>query len=91
MLMLSIVWYELKELWTVKLYLAVNHTFNRSWIFKVVRHPNYYLSIIPELIGLTLVMKSLITFLIIFPIYIIVLRHRIRQEESMMKARFTEY
>jgi isoprenylcysteine carboxyl methyltransferase (ICMT) family protein YpbQ len=91
MLMLALVMYKLRELWTVKLYIASNHTLNRSWIFRVVRHPNYYLSLIPELIGLALTMKSLITFLLIFPIYILVLRDRIKQEESMMKARFAEY
>lgn len=41
--MLFYVIYELKEIWTVKLYILPEHHINRSFLFKYVRHPNYFL------------------------------------------------
>src|SRR5262249_289385 len=48
-LALLVVWRELNGLWTVKLLIASDHTLNQSALFRWVRHPNYFLNILPEL------------------------------------------
>lgn len=52
--------YSLRPIWTVKLIVAPKeyHTINASFLFRFVRHPNYYLNIIPELIGTALVFHA---------------------------------
>ncbi|HHF5841662.1 membrane protein [Haemophilus influenzae] len=86
--MLFYVIYELKEIWTVKLYILPEHHINRSFLFKYVRHPNYFLNIIPELIGLSLFCQAKYTALIGLPIYLLILAVRIKQEESAMAHLF---
>lgn len=83
--------HALGPLWTVKLILAENHALNQSPLFKRIRHPNYFLNIIPELIGLALVMKAPVVFAVIFPLYLISLGVRILREEQLMRARFADY
>ncbi|TCP95966.1 isoprenylcysteine carboxyl methyltransferase (ICMT) family protein YpbQ [Cricetibacter osteomyelitidis] len=74
----------LKGIWTVKLYILPEHRINQSFLFKYVRHPNYFLNIIPELIGLCLFCHAKYTALIGLPIYLIILGIRIKQEEQAM-------
>jgi isoprenylcysteine carboxyl methyltransferase (ICMT) family protein YpbQ len=88
---LVLVWRELKGLWTVKLIIASDHTLNQSALFRWVRHPNYFLNIIPELVGLALVMGAWLVLMIGLPLYLLVLRARIVQEEQVMKAHFSHY
>ena len=57
----------------------------KSFLFRTVRHPNYYLNIIPELIGVALLCNAWYTLLIGLPIYACLLAIRIRQEERAMK------
>ncbi|NRE45613.1 hypothetical protein DBN63_15790, partial [Enterococcus faecalis] len=54
----------LGKYWTVKLIFADKHTLNTNWLFKHIKHPNYFLNIIPELIGVTLVFHAWYTLLI---------------------------
>lgn len=86
--MLFYVIYELKEIWTVKIYVLPEHQINRSFLFKYVRHPNYFLNIIPELIGLSLFCQAKYTALVGLPIYLLILAVRIKQEESAMSHLF---
>jgi isoprenylcysteine carboxyl methyltransferase (ICMT) family protein YpbQ len=88
---LALVWRELKGLWTVKLIIASDHTLNQSTLFRSVRHPNYYLNIIPELVGLALIMGAWLVLVVGFPLYLLVLRVRIVQEEQVMQAHFPHY
>src|SRR5512145_3013973 len=88
---LVLVWRELKGLWTVKLIIASDHTLNQSALFRSVRHPNYFLNIIPELVGLALIMGAWLVLVVGLPLYLLVLRMRIVQEEQVMKARFPHY
>lgn len=48
---------------TVKLIFADKHILNTNWLFKHVKHPNYFLNVIPELIGVTLVFHAWYTLL----------------------------
>ncbi len=84
--MLFYVIYKLKDIWTVKLYIVPNQRIDRSFLFRTVRHPNYYLNIMPELIGVALLCNAWATLCIGFPLYVCLLIVRIRQEETAMKG-----
>ncbi|QKF62469.1 isoprenylcysteine carboxyl methyltransferase family protein [Campylobacter mucosalis] len=80
-----IVNYLLKGIWTVKLMVANNHKYNPHWLFKVVKHPNYYLNILPELIGLAMLCHAKVSFIVIMPIYLVILFIRIKEEDRVLK------
>ena len=77
MFMLYVVTQLLGEIW--------NHKFVDHWLFRYVKHPNYFLNIVPELIGLALLCHALISFCILFPLYAVVLYNRIKEEEKLLK------
>lgn len=79
---------ELGEIWTVKVYILPNHSINRSWIFKTFKHPNYFLNIIPELIGIALLCQAWWVLAIGLPIYGVILAIRIHQEQKAMQHLF---
>lgn len=83
--MLFYVIYKLRDIWTVKLYIVPNQRIERSFLFKTVRHPNYYLNIMPELVGVALLCNAWTTLAIGFPLYLCLLIVRIRQEENAMR------
>ena len=91
MIMLFVVIGLLGRWWTVKLIVAREHELVAHPMFRWVRHPNYYLNILPELTGLALALNAFGTLLIGLPCYILVLAMRIRLEESVMKEHFAEY
>lgn len=74
----------LGKYWTVKLIFADKHTLNTNWLFKHVKHPNYFLNIIPELIGVTLVFHAWYTLLILLIPYGVCLCLRIREENRLL-------
>lgn len=82
---------ELGRFWTVKLILARDHQLVTSRIFRAVRHPNYYLNIIPELVGLALALQAPLTLFVGLPLYLVILLRRIRQEERVMHGAFAGY
>jgi len=90
-LVLFLVMNALGQLWTVKLILASDHALSRHWIFSVVRHPNYLLAIIPELLGLALFLHAFYTLIILGPLYLVPLTRRVREENSIMKRAFASY
>jgi len=85
--------YALRHVWTVKLIVAPQayHTINVSLLFRYVRHPNYYLNIIPELIGTGLIFHAWYTLTLGFALYLVPLIIRIVQEERVMKEHFKAY
>ena len=90
-LALVLVWRALQGLWTVKLLIASDHRLNQSALFRWVRHPNYFLNIIPELVGLALIMGAWLVLVVGLPLYLLVLRRRIVQEEQVMHEHFSHY
>ena len=82
---------SLGRFWTVKLIIASDHELVASPLFRWVRHPNYFLNLLPELIGFALVLHAFNTLLIGLPLYLIPLVIRIRQEEAAMRAKFPAY
>ena len=91
MIMLWIVIFSLKDMWTVKLIITPEQKINRSFIFRSFRHPNYFLNIIPELISISLICQAWFTLFIGLPVYLIPLTIRIIQEERVMKMHFSNY
>ena len=91
MVMLLVVIRLLGRLWTVKLILARDHELVQHPLFSAVRHPNYYLNILPELVGFALALHAYATLIIGLPCYLVVLAIRIRLEDQVMKGRFGEY
>lgn len=85
LLMLFYVIRELGEIWTVKVYILPEHRLNRSWLFRHIRHPNYFLNIIPELIGVAIMCHAWMVLLLGLPIYGAILLRRIREEEAAMR------
>lgn len=86
--MLFYVIYKLRDVWTVKLYIVPNQRIDRSFLFRTVRHPNYFLNIFPELVGVALLCHAWITLCCGLPLYLCLLAVRIRQEERAMKPLF---
>lgn len=89
--MLLVVMRLLGRRWTVKLIIARDHELVTHPLFRLVRHPNYYLNILPELTGFALALHAFGTLLAGLPCYLVVLARRIRQEDQVMKARFALY
>jgi isoprenylcysteine carboxyl methyltransferase (ICMT) family protein YpbQ len=90
---LTLLWVmrSLGSLWTIKLIIAPQHHLVRSGLFHFVRHPNYMLSIIPELLGLALATNAYRTLFVGLLLYSIPLMLRIRQEERVMRETFSNY
>jgi isoprenylcysteine carboxyl methyltransferase (ICMT) family protein YpbQ len=76
--------YSLGPLWTVKIIINHRHPLVRTGLFRWVRHPNYFVSIIPELVGFALALNAYWTLVVGLPLYCIPLFIRIRQEEAAM-------
>jgi isoprenylcysteine carboxyl methyltransferase (ICMT) family protein YpbQ len=91
MAMLLVVMRLLGRWWTVKLIIAPDHELVTHPLFRAVRHPNYFLNLLPELAGLGLALHAYWTLAVGLPCYLIVLAIRIRTEERLMSARFPAY
>lgn len=83
-LILFVVIYQLREIWTVKIYIVPGHQIVSTPLFKYIRHPNYLLNILPEMLGISLLCNAWYTLLVGFPMYCIILCIRIIQEERAM-------
>jgi isoprenylcysteine carboxyl methyltransferase (ICMT) family protein YpbQ len=77
---------QLGPLWTVRLLVLPDHPIHRGWLFRVVRHPNYVLNLVPELVGLALAFHAWTTLAVLLPLYLAVLAVRILQEERAMRT-----
>ncbi|PWT73090.1 MAG: hypothetical protein C5B59_14215 [Bacteroidetes bacterium] len=85
--------FSIRHVWTVKLIIAPKkyHVINTGLLFKYIKHPNYFLNIIPELVGIALLFHAWTTLAIGLPIYLIPLIIRIVHEEKLMKLHFSDY
>jgi len=85
--------FSLGKFWTVKLFIAKKSgkSLNRGLLFKFFKHPDYHLSIIPELIRPGLFLHASYSLVIGFPLYVILLAIRIGMEEHIMKNYFQNF
>lgn len=90
-IVLLLVMRSLANLWTVKIIISPEHKLVKNGLFSLVRHPNYFLNIIPELFGFALALNAYWTLLVGIPLYMVPLTIRIRQEEKVMTAKFATY
>ena len=81
----------LGEQWTVKLLISPDHVLIEHAFFRVLRHPNYFLNIIPELVGLALALHAFVALSVGLALYLIPLSIRIREEERVMQRKFPTY
>jgi len=81
----------LGRFWTVKVLIAGDHRLNTNWVFRTVRHPNYFLNMIPELVGFALALQAYMTLIVGLPVYAVILYRRIQEEEQAMRDRFPDY
>ena len=81
---------ELGVYWSVRLYKVPGQPISKHWLFRKFKHPNYFLGVIPELIGISLIFKAEKTFAILFPIYVVLLGLRIFFEENLFKKEYQE-
>lgn len=84
--MLFVVTRLLGDIWTVKLMIAHHHQFVDHWLFRTVKHPNYFLNIAPELIGIALLCHAKYTALFVLPFYIVAIYLRIREENHLIQT-----
>lgn len=85
MFMLYLVAKLLGSVWTIKLMLVKDHKFVDHWLFRNVKHPNYFLNVVPEMVGLALLCHAYLSLAILFPLYCITLYVRIKEEEQLLK------
>ncbi|SDL61179.1 isoprenylcysteine carboxyl methyltransferase family protein [Streptococcus equinus] len=76
----------LGKIWTIKLMIANNHQYVDHWLFRYIKHPNYFLNIAPELIGVALLCHARYTTILILPFYMVAIYFRIRQENYLIKC-----
>ena len=89
--MLVVVIALLGRFWTVKLIIARDHDLVTHPLFRAVRHPNYYLNILPELVGYAVTLHAWLTLVVGLAIYMVPLTVRIRQEERVMRETLARY
>ncbi len=83
--MLFYVIYRLRDVWTVKVYIVPHQRIETSFLFRTVRHPNYILNILPELVGVAMLCHAWCTLALGLPVYCVILAVRIVQEERAMR------
>ena len=88
---LVIVIQTLGRIWSLKLLIASDHILITHPLFRVMKHPNYFLGVLPELFGFVLILHAWLTLAIGLPLYLISLAVRIREEEVVMKQEFATY
>lgn len=82
---LYLVTHLLGPIWTVKLMILEDHQFVDHWLFRTIKHPNYFLNILPELVGLCLLCHAWYTLAILSLPYIYVMYRRIEEENRLLK------
>lgn len=91
MVALFYVIYQLRTVWTMKVLIVPGHQLVTSRLFRTLKHPNYFLNLVPEFIGLTLVFHAWVTAAVGLPILLITLAVRIVEEERAMQQTFADY
>jgi isoprenylcysteine carboxyl methyltransferase (ICMT) family protein YpbQ len=81
----------LGKFWSLKLLIAKDHVLITHPLFRVMRHPNYFVGILPELVGFCVALHAWVTLAVGMPLYLVSLGLRIRLEEQVMRQEFAGY
>lgn len=76
---------QLGPIWTFKLIILPRHPVVATRLFRWIRHPNYFLNLLPELAGVILIAQARFSAILLAP-YLISLAVRIAQEERAMRS-----
>ncbi len=90
---LALLWVmqTLGAFWSGKVLIAPGHQLVVHPIFRAIKHPNYFLNMIPELVGFTIMLHAFVTLAIGLPLFLISIYFRIRVEEQVLKQKFAAY
>ena len=90
---LALVWVirTLGPFWSGKVIISPHHELVVHPIFRKLKHPNYFLNMIPELIGFPLMLHAFVSLSIGLPLFLITLYFRISVEEQALKSKFATY
>ncbi len=77
--------------WSMKVLIASKHVLKVKGIYKYFKHPNYFLNVIPEMIGIGLIAKSFYSTPMLFILLLIILFYRVKKETALMRSVFPEY
>jgi isoprenylcysteine carboxyl methyltransferase (ICMT) family protein YpbQ len=90
---LALLWVirTLGPFWSGKVLIAPGHQLVVHPVFRAIKHPNYFLNMIPELVGFSIMLHAFLTLAIGLPIFLITLYFRIRVEEMALKGKFEAY
>jgi len=80
---------QLKQRFTVDVAINRHHLLETGGLYRYLRHPSY-LGLLLIIIGLSLAMSSLISFIIVVVPVFLVLNYRIRIEEELLEREFGE-
>jgi methyltransferase len=80
---------SLGEQWNTRIVLVPGGTVKKSGPYRLLSHPNY-LVVTLEFLLLPLIMHAPYTFVVFFPANLLIVRQRIRLEESALRE-FTDY
>lgn len=81
----------LGRFWSGKVIISPKHELVVHPLFRKLKHPNYFLNMVPELIGFCILLHAWITLAIGVPLFLISLFFRIRVEEQVLKNKFEAY
>ena len=90
---LALLWVmrTLGPFWSGKVLIAPGHELVVHPIFRAIKHPNYFLNMIPELVGFSIMLHAWITLVVGMPIFLISIYFRIRVEEWALRGKFEAY
>jgi len=90
---MALIWVmrTLGPFWSGKVLIAPGHKLVVHPIFRTIKHPNYFLNMIPELVGFTIMLHAFITLAVGLPLFLISIFFRIRVEEQALKKKFEAY
>lgn len=90
---ITLVWVmrTLGQFWSAKVIISPHHELVVHPLFRQLKHPNYFLNVIPELIGFSIMLHAWITLAVGVPLVLISLFFRIRIEEQVLKNKFEAY
>jgi isoprenylcysteine carboxyl methyltransferase (ICMT) family protein YpbQ len=90
---IALVWVmrTLGPFWSGKVIISPHHELVVHPLFRKLKHPNYFLNMIPELIGFPLMLHAFVTLAIGLPLFLITLYFRISVEEQALKSKFAAY
>lgn len=77
--------------WSGKVIISPKHELVVHPVFRKLKHPNYFLNMVPELIGFAIMLHAWFTLAIGVPLFLISLVFRIRVEEQVLKNKFEAY